>query len=121
MKQFVLLLIGTFVFLLVTPVILAQAPCTPLFGGGAKEDGSPYCMEDIQTAQAAPTKAPTQQSGFTTPNDNLKPTNQTKGGFTVQSAPSVNKQPNTGPEMLGLLGLIPAAATGWYLRKKTTR
>lgn len=42
-------------------------------------------------------------------------------GLTVFPAPSVASTPSTGPEALGLLGLIPAGLTGFFLRKKTSK
>ncbi len=124
MKHFVALFLFVSFFMLAVPVLLAQTPCTTLFGGGSKEDGSPYCLEEIQ-AQAAST-------GFQTPNDGMvqgattSPLGQTNGsaGSPLKGgtypAPSVNRQPNTGPEMLGLLALVPAAYAGWKLRKQTS-
>lgn len=119
MKQFGLLFFSVLFFLGVVPVFSAQLPCTPLFGGGTQEDGSPFCLEQV-LAKPAPTKAP---SGFTTPNDQMVQQNQpkTKGGNTfVEPAPTVKTQPNTGPELLGLIGLIPAGIIGWKLRRKTS-
>lgn len=45
----------------------------------------------------------------------------TKGGLPVMPAPTMTKTPSTGPEMLGLLGLIPAAAGGLFLRKRSSK
>ena len=42
----------------------------------------------------------------------------TPGAQIYQKVP-VKNIPNTGPEMLPLLGLIPAGLTGFYLRKKS--
>lgn len=45
----------------------------------------------------------------------------TKGGIPVMDAPKGLKQtPSTGPEMLALIGLIPAGLGGLYLRRKTS-
>ena len=44
----------------------------------------------------------------------------TKGGLKVFPSQPITKTPATGPEMLGLLGLIPSAITGFFLRKKTS-
>ena len=43
----------------------------------------------------------------------------TKGGLPVMSAPKVTQTPATGPELLPLLGLIPAALGGAFLRRKS--
>lgn len=46
----------------------------------------------------------------------------TKGGIPVMDSPKGLKQtPSTGPEMLSLFGLIPAALAGFLLRKKTSK
>ena len=42
----------------------------------------------------------------------------TKGGMTVFPAPQITKTPATGPEAALLLSLIPAALSGFALRKK---
>ncbi|KKU82805.1 MAG: hypothetical protein UY10_C0023G0002 [Microgenomates group bacterium GW2011_GWA2_47_8] len=41
----------------------------------------------------------------------------TKGGLPVMPAPGLKQTPATGPEMLGLAALIPAAGAGLFLRK----
>lgn len=113
MKQFVVFSISIAVLFLTVPFLFAQGVCTPVYGGGQNADGSPFCLEQVQ-AQSKPTT--TQKSGFVTPNDGL-----TKGGMTTQPAPAVKSQPSTGPEMLGLAALLPAAAAGWALRKRTSK
>lgn len=45
----------------------------------------------------------------------------TKGGLPVLSAPGLKQTPATGPEMLGLIGLIPAALGGLFFRKRTSK
>lgn len=45
----------------------------------------------------------------------------TKGGLFVQSSPTINTAPATGPEMLPLLALIPSGIGGLLLRRKTSR
>lgn len=45
----------------------------------------------------------------------------TKGGLKVFPSQPVTKAPATGPEMLGLLGLIPSGALGFYLRKRASK
>lgn len=43
----------------------------------------------------------------------------TKGGLPVMPAPGLKQTPSTGPEMLSLFGLIPAALAGFLLRRKS--
>ena len=45
----------------------------------------------------------------------------TKGGLPVLSAPGLKQTPATGPEMLSLIGLIPAALGGLLLRRKASK
>lgn len=116
MKQFVFFLFALAFFLVAVPVLSAQAPCTPIYGGGLNADGDPYCLEQVQAKEGStPPKTPT---SYTTPLSQLGQSGTTKGGTIVQPAPNVQKQPNTGPEMLGLLSLIPAGLLGWKLRKQ---
>ncbi|HSX40136.1 MAG TPA: hypothetical protein VLF68_00840 [Candidatus Saccharimonadales bacterium] len=65
-----------------------------------------------QTAQAS-SQLCIQKQGVPTANV------PTKGGLTVFPAPTVTTTPPTGPEALALLGLIPTAAAGFVLRKKS--
>lgn len=48
-----------------------------------------------------------------------KVTPTTKGGLPVMPPPGIAQTPPTGPEMLGLIGLIPAGLAGILLRRKT--
>jgi uncharacterized repeat protein (TIGR01451 family) len=43
----------------------------------------------------------------------------TKGGLPVYPAPSMNQTPATGAEMFSLLGLLPAAGAGLFLKRKS--
>jgi len=43
----------------------------------------------------------------------------TKGGFPVFPPPKVVTTPPTGPELIPLVGLLPAGISGWFLRKKS--
>lgn len=46
----------------------------------------------------------------------------TKGGMPVKDTPKgLTKTPGTGPEMLALVGLIPAAGVGMFLRKRASK
>lgn len=44
-----------------------------------------------------------------------------KGGFPVLGTPAVTQTPATGPEMLPLIGLIPAGLSGLFLRRKASK
>lgn len=46
-------------------------------------------------------------------------TTTTKGGLPVLPAPKVTTTPPTGPELIPLIGLLPAGLSGWFLRKKS--
>lgn len=46
-------------------------------------------------------------------------TTTTKGGLPVLPAPKVTSTPPTGPELLPLIGLLPAGLSGWFMRKKS--
>lgn len=48
-----------------------------------------------------------------------KPATTTKGGLPVLPAPNMTQTPATGPEMIPLLGLIPAALGGLFLRRRS--
>ena len=82
------------------------------------QDTSQICVSrDATTAAAA---QPTQIAQGATPQPTNPPT--TKGGLPVVSpVPPKNgqKTPETGPETLALIGLLPTAAAGFYLRRKT--
>lgn len=45
----------------------------------------------------------------------------TKGGLPVMQAPNMTQSPSTGPEMLPLLGLLPGAGFGFWLRRKASK
>jgi hypothetical protein len=78
----------------------ATQPCKPIFGGGI------YCSAtSIPTANKEP-------AGSSNPT-------MTKGGLQVHTPSQTNKTPDTGPETLALIGLLPAAGIGMWLRRKT--
>lgn len=82
-------------------------------GSIASEDTASYCIQvltDIPTTkQGVPVKAePTKPVTITT----------TKGGQPVFPTTTTTTTPKTGPEMLALIGLLPAGALGHFLRKK---
>lgn len=96
--------------LLVPPVSFAQtSKCTIIYGGGEID-----CEATVTaTAKTTPTptsRKPATQSGTTT----------TKGGLPVHEPTNATETPATGPETLALVTLLPAAAAGFYLRKKTS-
>lgn len=101
-------------FFAVTTALLAATPCSIIYGGGQKSDGSPYCMEAMTTMQSTPTQTPSQNG---TPLGNVQ--NQTKGGYAVQTPPPMTQSPSTGPEMFSFLALLPAGVAGLYLRRKS--
>lgn len=45
----------------------------------------------------------------------------TKGGLPVFPPPKVFTTPPTGPELIPLIGLLPAGLSGWFLRRKSGR
>lgn len=105
----------------------ADSNCKPLYGGGVTKEQSCDGKKIIAPAvtRKAPVKAtPTPIKSGPTPlkaKPSPTPTKQsgtTKGGLTVISPTPQKTTPSTGPEMLGLIALAPAAALGFYLRKK---
>jgi|GEM_PF-4348100 len=102
-----LIIAAIFFTLILLPTQSAQAAeCPVVYGGGKVICGTPT---------ATPTPAPTQ------PVSNTKTVlpQQTKGGLPINKPTPTKTAPATGPEVFGLIGLIPAAAAGFYLRKKT--
>lgn len=112
-----------------TPIESEQTPtCTIIYGGGEIE------CDATASATTKPTAAPTTQANKqpTTPSAGQGSSNEgsgqgtTKGGLpagrqgvSVQKPTNPKETPATGPETLGLLALLPAAAAGFYLRKKS--
>lgn len=43
----------------------------------------------------------------------------TKGGLPVFPSPKITTTPPTGPELIPLIGLLPAGIGGWFLRRKS--
>lgn len=95
--------------LILLPVSTAQAAesCTIIYGGGEIE------CEATVSATAKPTATPTQRA------NQQGSAGTTKGGLPVHEPTNATTTPETGPEMLGLATLIPAAGLGYYLRRKT--
>jgi len=71
------------------------------------QDNVRFCVQRQGQIIPTPTKAQAQLP------------DQTKGGLPVKPEPNISKSPKTGPELLALIGLIPVAASGFYLRRKT--
>lgn len=99
------------------------------------EDKAGFCIQQDVTVVVIPTAVPSNpgkivvvpgKSVVPTTNPTTVPTKQvvvfpgkTKGGQPVYEAPKTVETPETGPELLGLLGFIPTAAIGHFLRKKS--
>lgn len=101
MKQFAAFL-STLVIFLATPILLApilsgfaQTPCVTIYGGGVKSDGTPFCISDIQKTTE---KTPLEQAMEKARGIPTTSVPGTKGGLSVQPAPTVQKIPATGPE-----------------------
>jgi len=107
MRNF-LLIVGivasTFLTLLSNPVYAAD-DCTIIYGGGEIK-----CQATPSANQTNPAPPPTTVN---------QPPATTKGGLPVYTPTPATQTPGTGPEALGLLSLIPAAAAGIFLRRKT--
>lgn len=102
MKKLFVFVILLFV-LLVPKASAALAPdCIRVYGGGTKDN----C---VKMASAIPVPQYGNNQGGST----------TKGGLPVYPAPSMNQTPATGTEMFSLLGLLPAAGAGLFLRRKS--
>jgi hypothetical protein len=94
---------------------------------GSKEasDNVQFCVNTGNTVTQGTTTPsgtfPSFQPRVTTAPQQTQPQpNTTKGGVTVYPAPTTQTAPPTGPEMLGLISLLPAGLGGLYLRRKTT-
>lgn len=105
-------------FLIVGPLALlsffvhpasAADDCTIIYGGGEIK-----CTATVSaTAKVTPTPAKSEQAPAT------ESAGTTKGGLPVYEPVKSAETPNTGPEVIALISLIPAAGLGFYLRKKT--
>lgn len=102
--------------LIFTPLPAHADDCVIVYGGGK--------MDCPQTSPTPATGAPTnttstvQTTPTPTPHQTFPTVTQTKGGLTVQQPVKTKTTPATGPEVFSLIGLIPAAAAGFWLRKK---
>jgi uncharacterized repeat protein (TIGR01451 family) len=80
--------------------VINQAAAT--VGNETSQDNAQLCVEkNVLTSTTNPTT--------------------TKGGLTVYPAPVVTQTPPTGPEALALFALLPAGATGFFLRKRSSQ
>lgn len=126
-KSLIALILLTLLFVLNAHVAHAEE-CKPIYGGGKTSeqvcDGekkvAPKKEEETKkpippTPTARPKASPTPIKSGPTP---IK-SETTKGGLPVLPPSQQKTTPPTGPEMLGLLTLLPAGALGYYLRKKT--
>lgn len=82
-----------------------------------------FCIEK-QTGAVPGTKGsssfPTSGDATGTEDQVTQDTNTTKGGQTVYTPPTSGKTPDTGPELLAVIGLLPALGAGFYLRRKSS-
>lgn len=88
-----------------TETPIASPACKPIFGGGE------FTCEHQTTSTPTPTKS--------APTATPSPKQQTKGGLPVEKQSKAKSTPATGPEIWTLIGLIPAAGIGLWLRRKT--
>ncbi len=107
-KFFIIITILSFAFGVFPHAAFAQN-CKPLYGGGITTEQ--YCEGKLLTV-------PTKTVAKATPTP-VKNTKTTKAGLPVVSPTPLKTTPSTGPELLGLVGLIPAAGLGYYLRRKS--
>lgn len=86
-----------------------------------------FCIDNASTAEAAaatttsPSFPDRTKGGQSVTTPSPTPPTSTKGGQVVHPAPNTTNNPNTGPEALALIGLIPAGVAGLWFRKKTSR
>lgn len=96
--------------------VFAADDCTIIYGGGEiKCQATQNANKTITATSTQPVTTPTTGSASNAANAGQT----TKGGLPVYSPTPATETPGTGPEAFGLISLIPAAAAGLYLRKKT--
>ena len=111
MSRSFLIITAIFFVLVLLPVAKAQAAdCMVIYGGGPIDCNKPTATP-TPTANPAPTKPATTKKTTALPA-------QTKGGLPITKPVPTKTATATGPEAFGLIGLIPAAAAGFWLRKK---
>jgi len=113
MYRFLLITTILFSLLLLLPAQKAQAADCPIVYGGGKVD----CNKLTPTATPVPTQPVTNTKPAASPKPATLPT-QTKGGLPINKPVQTTTAPATGPEAFGLIGLLPAAAAGFWLRRK---
>lgn len=81
-----------------------------------------FCIEktDVVSGTNQQSSFPTEATSSGTSNTVTPDTNTTTGGQTIHKAPTSKTSPNTGPELLALIGLLPAGLGGYFLRRKTS-
>lgn len=102
-RHVVIAILTLFLTLIFVTKTASAAECTIIYGGGVID-----CSKITPTPLISPTTQTPQ-----------KKQTETKGGFAVQKTSTPSTTPATGPEAFGLISLIPAAAAGFYLRRKT--
>jgi hypothetical protein len=120
MTKLALLLLSIVTFAGSAEVVFAQN-CKPLYGGGVTKEQACEGEKLIAPTGNTPAKAtPTPKKALPTQakKPTQKPGTTTKGGLPVLSPTPQKATPSTGPEILGIIALAPAAALGFYLRKK---
>jgi uncharacterized repeat protein (TIGR01451 family) len=119
-----------------TDVFPADRPLTCLANQAQVKAGARVSSDNVQfcvktgnqevasavTKTPQPTPQPTRAVSTGKPATQPQPqptSSTTKGGVTIYPAPQTTKSPPTGPELLGLIGLLPVAGAGFYLRRKS--
>jgi uncharacterized repeat protein (TIGR01451 family) len=93
---------------------------TITIGDKTAQDNSQFCIEKTITAPTPGTNPPTTKGGQpVNPGTTTVNPPTTKGGLPVYPPTTATTTPKTGPESLALIGLIPSALGGLYLRRKT--
>jgi uncharacterized repeat protein (TIGR01451 family) len=87
-------------------------------GTDEASDNARFCItkEAVTPTQAPSKPVPTTQQ--TQPGTPPRSGQATKGGLPIHPTPNVTTNPNTGPEALSLLALIPTGIAGLMLKKK---
>ncbi|MDP3941398.1 MAG: hypothetical protein Q8Q49_03760 [bacterium] len=94
-----------------------------IFTSQIAKDFVTFCVDPSAMASTASSSQqsepafPGQTKGGQTLSETNTASNMTKGGQTVYPAPSTTTNPNTGPELIGLIALLPAGYIGFLLRK----
>lgn len=111
-KAFALFSLGFLSFFsFFVPSVSAATDCDVVYGGGEINcEATPSAAVKMSpTPTRVPVQKPAASSGQ----------NTTKGGLPVYEPTKATETPSTGPEAFGLITLLPAAAAGIWLRRKT--